>query len=74
MVIKYASLPPVIQALLAGIFTWFITALGAGVIFLKGDINRRILDAFPVKFRAFHSSALDTQCIFYIIHIWKRPL
>ena len=45
MVIKYASLPPVIQALLAGIFTWFITALGAGVIFLKRDINRKILDA-----------------------------
>ncbi len=43
MVIKYVSLPPVIQALLAGIFTWFITALG--VIFLKRDINRRILGA-----------------------------
>ncbi len=34
----------VIQALIAGIFTWFMTALGASTIFLAKDINRKFLD------------------------------
>lgn len=34
----------VIQALLAGIFTWFMTALGASTVFLTKDINRKFLD------------------------------
>jgi ZIP family zinc transporter len=35
---------PVPQALLAGIFTWSITALGASVVFLTGRFNQRFLD------------------------------
>lgn len=35
---------PVLQALLAGIFTWGMTALGAAVIFLKKEIDRKVLD------------------------------
>src|SRR4030042_1698676 len=36
---------PVVQALLATCFTWFLTALGAsGVLFAK-DINKKVLDA-----------------------------
>lgn len=36
---------PVEQALYAGIFTWALTALGAGVVFLTREFNRTILDA-----------------------------
>lgn len=38
------SAQPVYQALAGGIFTWFITALGAGVVFLKKDVSRKLLD------------------------------
>ncbi|MEK7214338.1 MAG: ZIP family metal transporter, partial [Chloroflexota bacterium] len=37
-------LHPVLQALLATCFTWFMTALGAAVVFLAKDVNRKILD------------------------------
>jgi ZIP family zinc transporter len=35
---------PIPQALLAGIFTWSITALGASVVFLTRRFNQRLLD------------------------------
>ncbi len=40
----FASLSPVIQALLATIFTWGITALGAATVLLFKNINKRLLD------------------------------
>ena len=39
------ELHPAVQALLAGCFTWGVTALGAGVVLLGRDISRRNLDA-----------------------------
>ncbi|MFM8875593.1 MAG: ZIP family metal transporter [Anaerolineae bacterium] len=41
----FEGLTPIIQALLATCFTWFVTALGAAVIFFFKDVNRRVLDA-----------------------------
>ena len=38
------DLSPVVQALLAGIFTWSFTALGAASVFLIKEINRKFLD------------------------------
>ena len=35
---------PVIQALLAGIFTWVLTAIGAGLVFFFKSSNRKVLD------------------------------
>ena len=35
---------PVIQALLAGIFTWILTAIGAGLVFFFKSSNRKVLD------------------------------
>lgn len=35
---------PIVQALLAGCFTWLVTALGAGLVFLTGSMRRRLLD------------------------------
>lgn len=36
---------PVTQALLATLFTWFLTALGASMVFLFREFNRKVLDA-----------------------------
>jgi ZIP family zinc transporter len=40
----FIGLHPVTQALVATLFTWFMTALGAGLVFLFKRINRKILD------------------------------
>ncbi len=42
---SFSTLSPVIQALLAGLFTWSVTALGAATVFFARQINRRLLDA-----------------------------
>jgi ZIP family zinc transporter len=42
---------PVIQALVGTLFTWGVTALGAGVVFLTKSIGRRFLD-FMLGFAA----------------------
>jgi len=39
------ELSPVVQALLATCFTWFVTALGASLVFFFKQINREALDA-----------------------------
>lgn len=40
----FTGLHPVYQALMATLFTWFVTALGAGLVFFFKRINRKILD------------------------------
>jgi|TARA_B110000263_G_scaffold52887_1_gene44339 ZIP family zinc transporter len=35
---------PVIQALIAGLFTWTLTAFGAGLVFFFNSSNRKLLD------------------------------
>jgi ZIP family zinc transporter len=40
----FANLNPVVQALLATCFTWFVTALGASGVFFFKTIDRRILN------------------------------
>jgi len=41
----FMSLNPMWQAFLATCFTWLVTALGAGVIFIFRDVSRSVLDA-----------------------------
>jgi zinc transporter, ZIP family len=41
---SFAGLHPVVQALIATLFTWFMTALGAGLVFFFKTINRKMLD------------------------------
>jgi len=38
------NLHPVLQALLATSFTWFMTAFGAAMVFLAKDVSRKVLD------------------------------
>jgi ZIP family zinc transporter len=40
----FAGLDPVMQALIATCFTWFVTALGASVVFLFKNFSRVVLD------------------------------
>ena len=45
MVEWFLALSPVMQALLGTCFTWFLTALGASVVFFFKSINRKVMDA-----------------------------
>ena len=45
MVEWFLALSPVMQALLGTCFTWFLTALGASVVFFFKTINRKVMDA-----------------------------
>ena len=40
----FADLHPVLQALLATCFTWWLTGLGAGMVFFFRTINQKVLD------------------------------
>lgn len=44
MVNFFINLSPVYQALLAGLFTWFITALGASIVFFFKRVNYTIMN------------------------------
>jgi ZIP family zinc transporter len=44
MVEWFLAQSPVIQALLGTCFTWFLTALGASLVFFFKDINRKTMD------------------------------
>ncbi len=44
MINVLTTLSPVLQALLAGLFTWGMTALGAAITFFIKDVNRKLLD------------------------------
>ena len=44
MIEWFKNLNPIFQALLATCFTWFVTGLGAGVVFIFKNINRKVLD------------------------------
>lgn len=41
----FEQLSPIAQSLLAGGFTWLVTALGASVVFVTRTVNQRLLDA-----------------------------
>ena len=38
------GLDPILQAFIAGLFTWFMTAAGAGLVFFFVEIDRKMLD------------------------------
>lgn len=44
MLESLAQLSPLQQALIGTLFTWFMTALGAGLVFFFKEINRKVLD------------------------------
>ena len=40
----FVNLEPIMQALIAGLFTWILTAVGAGLVFFFKSSNRKLLD------------------------------
>jgi len=44
MLDAFSRLNPVVQALLATLFTWGVTALGAAIVFAFGSVHRKVLD------------------------------
>jgi ZIP family zinc transporter len=40
----FLGLSPIVQALIGTLFTWFVTALGASLVFLFKTVNRKVLD------------------------------
>lgn len=45
MFMWFSNLSPVIQALIAGIFTWSVTMLGASIVFFFKKVNKNLMDA-----------------------------
>lgn len=45
MINNFLELSPVIQALLATLFTWLVTALGAAIVFFFREVKKSIMDA-----------------------------
>ncbi len=45
MAVFLEGLHPVTQALLATLFTWGVTVVGAAVVFLRREVGRKVLDA-----------------------------
>lgn len=41
----FIDLHPIYQALIGTLFTWFVTALGAALVFFFKTINRKVLDS-----------------------------
>ena len=41
----FTQLSPILQALIATGFTWFVTAVGSGTVFFFRTLNRQVLDA-----------------------------
>ncbi|MFY9365051.1 MAG: ZIP family metal transporter, partial [Brevefilum fermentans] len=44
MIAIFEQFSPIIQALMGTLFTWFMTAFGASLIFLTKEVNQRLLD------------------------------
>lgn len=44
LITYFESLNPVVAALYATVFTWLVTACGAGLVFLVKEVNRKVLD------------------------------
>ena len=45
MINWYINLAYPLQAFIAALFTWFITSLGAAIVFLFKNMNKNVLDA-----------------------------
>lgn len=41
---RFLELNPIYQALLAGLFTWLVTAVGASAVFFTKSVSRRLID------------------------------
>ncbi len=40
-----SNMPPFLQALIAGVITWLLTALGAATVFVFKSVNEKVLNS-----------------------------
>ncbi len=45
MLKMYGSLSPIVQALIASLFTWSITSLGSAIVFFFKEVKKNVMDA-----------------------------
>ncbi|MEG0826672.1 MAG: ZIP family metal transporter, partial [Bacilli bacterium] len=76
MIEYFSNLNHVIQALLATIFTWSVTALGASLVFFFKKVNKNIMDAMlgfaggvmiAASFFSLLSPAIEMACNLHMI-------
>ena len=71
MINYFINLNPVIQALLATIFTWFITLLGAAVVYFFKKVNKNIMDGM-LGFAAGIMIAASFSRFYHLLLIWQK--
>ena len=59
----FADLPPVAQALIAGIFCWSIAALGSAVVFFTPKVDQRLIDVAE----GFASGVMIAACFWSLL-------
>ena len=67
----FSTVDPVVQALLATIFTWFMTALGAAMVFFFKTINKQVLNGM-LGFAAGVMIAASFWSLLAQPLIWRR--
>jgi len=79
----FIALHPVVQALLAGLFTWGVTAAGAGLVFFFRQVNQRVLDAMmgfaagvmlAASYWSLLAPAIEMSADFSSLPHWVPPL
>ncbi|EKB54320.1 hypothetical protein HMPREF9707_01248 [Falseniella ignava CCUG 37419] len=60
-----AGLNPIVQAGLAGVMTWFVTALGSSLVFFMREVNRKVLDFM----NGFAAGVMIADCSQFLVII-----
>ena len=79
----FTELSPIVQALLATIFTWLVTALGAGLVFFFRSVHQKMLDGMmgfasgvmiAASFWSLLAPAIEMSEEFSTLPNWVPPL
>lgn len=75
MIENFHSLNPIVQTIMATLFTWGMTALGASIVFVARDMDKKILDGtlgfaggvmIAASFFSLLAPAIEMSSIMYI--------
>jgi ZIP family zinc transporter len=79
----FSQLSPVWQALIATVFTWGVTALGAALVFFFREVNQKVLDAMmgfaagvmmAASYWSLLAPAIEMSADFSSLPNWMPPL
>ena len=60
---SFAEIPPVAQALIAGIFCWAVGAVGSAVVFFTERVNQKLIDMAE----GFASGVMIAACFWSLL-------